>query len=468
MVANKLLLFSYSNQQIILLIVNCSTWNNAEVAACLCPVYFLVYNGDVLISFIIIFVGLSVLSSFFSSAEIAYIAANKHDLEAESNKNNRGALWALSLLKEPTKFFSLVLLGNNLVNVALSAIVTIFSVNAFGEDSVFVAALLLTIFILVFCETLPKSIAVRSSQKMVLAYSYILYPLYFVFSPVIGIINKFVSLIQWLFTRDATEENKEEARVRNLQRLKGTIVDSRGSLSKSHADMLLGILDLDKIKAEDAMTPLGDITAINLDDDTAEIFSEINETKHSHLVVYRGNVNNCLGFVSKQSALLLQGLAGDNKDKLEELIDDSEYVPASVLLLNLISSLMAAPNPRAFVVDEYGSVQGIITLHDVLDETIGSINSLLMTEVSPGCFRIHTSSSLRDINNRLSWNLGEGENQLNQQVSTLQGLIQEQLEILPEGRVCFELDDYRLETEDPVNGVAEHARIWRHNKKNNR
>lgn len=427
------------------------------------------YNNSVLITFIIIFFGLSVLSSFFSSAEIAYIAANKHNLEAEAEKKSRGASWALSLLKEPTKFFSLVLLGNNLVNVALSAIVTIFSVNTFGEDSVFLAALLLTIFILVFCETLPKSVAVRSSQKMVLAYSYILYPLYFVFNPVIGLINKFVSLLQWAFTRDDVEESKEEVRVRNLQRLKGTIVDSKGSLGKSHADMLLGILDLDRIKAEDAMTPLSEVDGINLDDGIAEIFDEIKQSKHSHLVVYSGNKSDCQGFISKKSASLLQdlgGAAGATKDHLKQHIDECEYVPANVLLLNLISSLMAATNPRAFVVDEYGSVQGIITLHDVLDETIGSINSMLMTEVSPGCFRIHTSSSLRDINNRLSWNLGEGEGKFNQQVSTLRGLIQEQLEILPEGRVCFEIDGYRLEMEEPVNGVAEHARMWRHNKKN--
>lgn len=421
-----------------------------------------------LLGFCLIFFSLSILSSFFSSAEIAYIAANKHNLEAEAQKKNRGAAWALLLLKTPTKFFSLVLLGNNLVNVALSALVTIFSVQTFGEESVFLMAFLLTIFILVFCETLPKSIAVRNSQKMVLSFSYILYPLYVVFNPVIAIINKFVSLLQRIFMRDVGEENKDEARSRNLERLKGAIVDSRSALSKSHTEMLLGILDLDKIKAEDAMTPLAEIVGINLDDSKEEILEEIKNTKHSHLVVYRENMNNCLGFISAKSVLLLNELGGFTKDKLMESLDASEYVPANVFLLNLISSLMVATNRRAFVVDEYGAVQGIITLHDVIDETMGSINSLLMTEISPGYFRIHTSSSLREINNRLSWSLGEGDGELNQQVYTLRGLIQEKLEILPEGRVCFEIDGYRLEIEEPVNGVADYARMWRYEKQGNK
>ncbi len=417
------------------------------------------------LSFSLLFFALSILSSFFSSAEIAYIAANKHNIEAKAQKKNRGAIWALILLKDPTKFFSLVLLGNNLVNVALSAIVTIFAVNSFGEESIFFVAFGLTIFILVFCETLPKSIAVRNSEKMVLSFSYILYPLYLLSNPVITVINKFVSLLQLLFFRKASAQDKGEARTRNLERLRGAIVDSRTALSKSHTDMLLGILDLDKIKAEDAMTPLGDVEGINVDDDEKEILEEIKQAKHKHLVVYRENINNCLGFINVKSALLLDELDSFTKDKLLEQLEAVDFVPANVFLLNLISSLMAGSNPRAFVVDEYGAVQGIISLHDVIDETLGSINTLVMTEVSPGCFRIHTSASLREINNRLSWNLGDVDgDHPTQQAYTLRGFIQEQLEILPEGRVCFELEDYRLETEEPLNGVADYARMWRHEK----
>ena len=421
------------------------------------------YNTAVITSFLILFFLLSFLSAFFSSAEIAYIAANKHNLEAEAAKQNRGAAWALLLLKSHTKFFSLVLLGNNLVNVALSAIVTIFAVHFYGEENVYLAALLLTLFILIFCETLPKSIAVRNSQSMVLMFSYILYPLYIVFNPIIAIINKFVSLIQAIFVKKPSDETEDEARTRNLERLKGAIVDSRSALAESHTDMLLGILDLDKIKAEDAMTPLGKVFGINVDDDDKDILAAIKASDNSHLVVYKENMNNCLGFISVNGALLLDKLGGFNKEKLLESLKESEFIPGNVFLLNLVDELMAGNNHRAFVVDEYGTVQGIITLHDVMNEIMGSLNSLLMTEPSPGCYRFSTSASLREINNRLSWHLEVAEPQ--NKVYTLRGLIQEQLESLPEGPVSLEIDGYRLETERPLHGVVYYAKIWEHKNK---
>lgn len=406
-----------------------------------------------LITFGLLFLTLGIISSFFSSAETAFVCADKHALTSENNGKRKSAYMGVKLISNPTKLLSLVLMGNNLANVALAALVTLFTVRFFGESAVFVATILLTIIILVFFETIPKAFAVRFPNKIVLYYSYLLYPLQIVLGPFIWVINKVVVLFEKILFR----ANQDEGDEINFGRLRGAISDSRSILQGSHSDMLLGILDLDRIKVEEAMTPLSMIEGINLEDGEDDIFKVLSESKHSYLVVYKGNINEVLGFIDVKSALLMHNLSGFSKGKLKGLIEECDFIPDSVLLLNLMAKFTEMINPRAFVVDEYGEVQGIITLRDIIGKTMGLINSILMEELKPGVFRVNTSTPIREINKRTSWDLG-GETL---QVSTLRGLIQEQLESLPDGPVCLQMDDYMIETLGNINGVVSYAKIWK-------
>ena len=411
-----------------------------------------------LLNFILLFFLFSVVSAFFSSAETAFISVNKHNLAADANENNRGAYLALKLLKDPTKLLSLVLLGNNLVNVGISALVTLLTIRLFGDGAVFAATLLVTLFILLFCETIPKAFAVRYSHKMVIVFSYILYPFQIVAAPIVAAINYIVFMLDKIIFRGSKNIREEEEH--NLERLRGAVSDARTILHKSHGDMLLGILDLDKIKVDEAMTPLSALEGINLEDDVNRIYENIKKSEHSHLVAYEKEISNCLGFINVKRALLLFNLKDVSKNKIKSIVDEGEFIPDTVNLLNLMGEFTERRENRAFVVDEYGATQGIVTLRDIMVKAIGKISSLLMQEISPGVFRVNTNLPIREINNRTGWNIEGG------QASTIRGLIQENIESLPEGGVCFEVGDYRIEADlnDYKKGgnLTSSAKIWVH------
>ena len=410
----------------------------------------------VIVSFIIVFLLLGILSAFFSSAETALLSVNKYLLNAASAKNKKSAKIALQLLKNPTKLLSLVLLGNNLANVGLSALVTVFTVRFFGENAVIIASFFLTFVILIFMETIPKAFAVRYSYNLSLFFSYFIYPIQIALSPLISVINSIVTLVQRAIFRITRSDGEDKSHI--YETLRGAIADSRTILEKSHADMLNGILNLDKIKAEEAMTPTVNIDGINIQDTEDQILTDLGKCNHNYAVVYEENISNCLGFVNVKNALLMHNLSQFSKQKLKSLIDEGEFIPESVFLLNLMKKLTQMDNPRAFIVDEYGEVQGIVTLRDVVSKVMGSINNLLIEELGSGIWRVNTDTLVSDINSRTGWNIGSQH----LGVLSVRGLIQEQLEDFPQGAVCFQTGDYRFETEDAAGGIVSYAKIWMH------
>lgn len=391
-----------------------------------------------IIDFIVILIILSCLSAFFSAAETAFISVNKHILLAGKKNNVRAATLSLDLLENPTKLLGLVLLGNNLVNVAISALSTLIFVRFFESNAVFLVTIVVTIFILLFCETIPKSYAVRYSHKLVLVFSYVLYPMQIVATPVVNAINFFVVFIDKLLFNKKMKKN--DGAEYGIERLRGAVSEARTILTKSHGDMLLGILDLDQVSVEEAMTSLGEVESINFDESVEKIIEDIKNAKHSHLIVYKKNLGDCLGFINVKRVLLLFNFGKVTHKRIKEVIDESEYIPNSVNLLNLMGKFIERKEKRAFVVDEYGTVQGIVTISDLMANIMGKMDSLLIEELSPGVFKANINVPVREINNRTGWNVQGGP------ALTIRGLIQERIEAIPEGDVCFSVDDYMFET----------------------
>ena len=392
------------------------------------------------------------------------MGANKHSIKIYAKEKRAGAKLALHLLKHPTKVLSLVLLGNNLVNIALAAVATLLTVRYFGEQAVFLSTIIVAFAVLFFCEIIPKSIAIRYPNEIAPKFSFFVYPLHILLKPIVSTINFVISMLNRLISRD----HKNTKETHDIYRLRGAIIDSGKLLRESHSKMLLGILNLERMKVSDAMVPTDRVEGINLDDSMPVIWKHLHKTDFSHVVVYKENMYNCLGFINVKHALLAEeemSKNGKSKKMLKELIEESEFVPENIFLLTLLEQLTKSSSGdanktshRSFVVDEYGSVVGIITLSDIVTRAVGFMGELLVPDRVKGRFRVSTGLLVRDINQRNSWDIG-GDDPKKQDLP-LRGLIQEYLDVIPEGEISLEIDGYRLETIREGSDALSYAKIW--------
>ncbi len=383
------------------------------------------------------------LSAFFSSSETAMIALNRYRLRHLAKEGKRSAIISEKLLARPDRLIGLILLGNNLVNIIAATIATLIGMRLLGDLGVALAPFVLVVVFLIFAEVMPKTIAAFHPEKIAFPASYILAPLMKLAYPAVWIIN-WVSNGLLSVVGINTDEKSDEALTRDeLQ----TIVREAGTLiPKRHQRMLLSILDLENVTVDDIMVPRNEVVAIDLDDPVNEIIEQLNHFQHTRIPVYQTNIDNIIGVIHVRRVPRVLNEKGEiSKDTIMNIVTDCYFVPKGTPLHTQLLNFQHNRRRFGVVVDEYGVIQGLVTLEDILEEIVGEFTTDMQTHKQDiqvhedGSFLIDATAHLRDINRQLKWSLPtDGP-------KTLNGLILEQLEYIPEAGTTLKINHYLIE-----------------------
>lgn len=385
---------------------------------------------------------LILLSAFFSGSETALMTLNRYRLQHLVKMNHPGAIRANQLLQRPDRLIGLILLGNNFINILASSIATVIALRVWGEAGIAAAAGLLTLVILIFAEVAPKTLAAIHPERLAFPAAYIYKPLMFVMYPIVYLVNQVANRWLAILGIDVTEIAAHDLGHEELR----TVVAEAGSLiPKRHRKMLLGILDLESASVEDIMIPTSEIHGINLDDDWDEIVQQLISSPYSRLPVFQTNLDHVQGFVQIKRVAGRLGLESFDREAFLKEIEEAYFIPNSTTLYRQLINFQREKFRTGLVVDEYGDILGLLTLDDVLEEIVGEFTTD-PSDTSPdiqkqkdGDILIDASVTVRELNRVLHWELST------QGPKTLNGLILEYLESIPEPGTSLKLGNYPLE-----------------------
>ncbi|WP_438951654.1 HlyC/CorC family transporter [Porticoccus sp.] len=388
--------------------------------------------------------GLLLLSAFFSGSETAMMSLNRYRLK-HLRKRHLGARKAYKLLKRPDRLIGIILIGNNMVNILASAIATVIALRLYGDAGIAIATLLLTLAILIFSEVTPKTMAALHPEGIAFTASHILRPLLFVFYPLVWLVNHLSNGLLRLMGVNTTKSldvslSKEEIR---------TVVDISSENIPDHQDMLINILDLETVSVNDIMVPRNEIIGLDLDLEMDQLLTIIINSGYTRLPVYVGNMNNVLGIIHVKTIarLLRSGSDGLTKEAIKRFTREPYFVPENTPLNKQLVNFQQSKRRIGLVVDEYGEIEGLVTMEDILEEIVGDFTTNRAEDeqedivaLDKSMYDIDGSATIRDINKANSWDLPtDGP-------KTINGLILEHLESIPDGNVSFTIGRYRFET----------------------
>lgn len=384
---------------------------------------------------------LLILSAFFSGSETGMMAANKIKLKNLSKKRDRGAKRALKLLTKPDLLLATILVGNNFANILASSIVTIIMLNYFGGN-VLLGAVLLTTFILIFSEITPKTMAAVKPESFARRSSILLKPLLYLLRPIIVITNFISSKVLKIF--DISVKDAKDNDNLNTQELK-TLLDESGDLiPKQYRGMLSSILGMEELVVEDIMTPTSEIIGIDADLGYEENKKIIESSEYTRLPVYRKSIDKELGTLHlKDSHTFLEKIESDQD--ISCVLSKTYFVSQSTALMKQLKEFQDNDKNMALVVDEYGEIEGLITIEDIFKEIAGKFGSDKIelekefTQLKDGSVLTDGNSKIRDLNNYLDWSISEENSK------TINGLITEHLDQIPQANLCIEIKKYRFE-----------------------
>ncbi|WP_067520695.1 HlyC/CorC family transporter [Endozoicomonas ascidiicola] len=385
---------------------------------------------------------LLLFSAFFSSSETGMMAINRYRLRHLARKGNRAAKRTSALLDRPDRLIGVILIGNNLVNILASAIATIIAMRMWGDSGIAIATLGLTFVVLIFGEVTPKTIAAMYPEKVAFPSSLVLTPMLKILYPVVALVNWICSLLMRPFGIRPGQEGEDYLTSEELR----TLVNESGlRLPTKRKGMLLGILDLEKVSVDDIMVPRNEINGIDIEDGIKDIIHQLRDCQHTRMPVYRGDVNNIVGMLHMRKIARLLTLEEVNKATLLQETIEPYYVPETTPLHTQLFNFQKAKERTALVVDEYGDIMGLVTLEDILEEIVGdfttdvSDSSQEITPQGDGSYIIDGSASIRDVNKLLGWELPTDD------ARTINGLITEEMQVIPDASVCWKVKNYRFE-----------------------
>lgn len=408
-----------------------------------------------------LFIALGVLiflSAYFSSSETGMMSINRYRLKHLNNEGNRGAKRVQKLLERPDRLIGLILIGNNLVNIAASSIATIICTRLFGDYWGFFATTFgLTLILLIFAEVTPKTLAALYPEKVAFPSSMILLPLLFVLYPFVALINSITNSILFLLRINPSNGNDDSL---SREELRTVVYEAGTMIPKKHQDMLVGILDLENVTAEDIMVPRAEIVAIDINDDWKAIQKQLTHAQHTRVLLYRDSIDDAVGFVHARDALRLLSKDQFTKSSLLRAVREIYFTPESTPLHTLMYKFQAEKERIALVVDEYGDIMGLVTLEDILEEIVGDFTTSMVPDHSKeanvqqdGSVLVDGSANVRDLNKEMDWHLPlDGP-------KTLNGLILEYLEEIPEHQVSVRLSGYPMEIVDIKDNMIKTVRI---------
>lgn len=405
---------------------------------------------------LIVLLVLILFSAYFSGSETAMMTLNRYRLRHLANNGHKGAIRALKLLERPDRLIGLILIGNNLVNISASAIATIIGMRLWGDLGVAVATGVLTLVVLVFAEVTPKTIAALNPERIAFPSSILLLILSSTFAYVVSSVNLITTGILRLMGIKTVNSNdalsQEELR---------TVVHEAGALiPRRHQEMLLSILDLEKVTVEDIMVPRSDIYGINVNDEFKVINRQVIQSPHTRVLVYRDTIDDAVGFIHLRDALRLQSKEQFSKSSLLRAVKELYFVPEGTPLNVQLANFQQNKERIGLVVDEYGDIQGLVTLEDILEEIVGDFTTSMLTTPSEdikvqqdGSYLVDAGITIRDLNKEMKWNFPtDGP-------KTLNGLILEYLEEIPSANTSLRLAGYPLEIIDVSENMINTVRI---------
>lgn len=388
-----------------------------------------------------ILIFLLILSGFFSGSETGMMAANKIKLRNLSKKSKTSAKRALELLKRPDQLLSAILVGNNFANILASAIVTIMMLNYFGGNVV-LGSIILTIVILIFSEITPKTMAAIKPESFATRSSFILNILVYVFKPLIFFTNFLSRQILKIFNLDAKDATLNENL--NTEELKTLLEESGELIPKQYRIMLSSVLGMEELIVEDIMIPTSEIIGIDVNMDYENATKIIRSTEYTRLPVYKNSIDNMIGVLHlKDSHTFLKNF--NRKGKINKILQKTYFVSQSTLLMKQLREFLASNQTIALVVDEYGEIEGLISVEDIFKEITGKFGGdkeeleREFIKLKDGSILTDGNSKIRDLNNYVNWEIPEAGSK------TINGLITEYLDQIPQSNLCIEIGNYRFE-----------------------
>ncbi|MFA0088432.1 magnesium/cobalt efflux protein [Vibrio sp. 10N.286.49.C2] len=391
-----------------------------------------------------ILAGLIVISGYFSGSETGMMSLNRYRLKHLSKTGHKGAKRVEKLLNRPDRLIGLILIGNNLVNILASAIATVIGLRLYGDVGVAIATGALTLVILVFAEVTPKTLASLYPERVSFMSSILLTILMKVLSPLVILVNFITNGFIRLLGVNASHNDEDHLSSEELR----TVVNEAGSLiPRRHQDMLISILDLEHVTVNDIMIPRNEITGININDDWKSIVRQLTHSPHGRIVLYRDQIDEVVGMIRlRESYRLMLEKNEFTKETLLRSADEVYFIPEGTPLNVQMLKFQRNKQRIGLIVDEYGDINGLVTLEDILEEIVGefttSIAPTLAEEISPqgdGSFLIEGSANIRDINKGLKWTLPTDGPR------TLNGLMLEYLEDIPESHLSVEVAEHLME-----------------------
>jgi len=386
---------------------------------------------------------LILLSAFFSSSETGMMSLNRYRLSHLVKQKHRGAVRAAKLLQRPDRLIGIILIGNNLTHILASAIATIIALRLMGDAGVPVMTVILTLVILVFAEVTPKTVASLKPERIAFPAAFILQPMLILLHPIVWMVNSVCNGLLRLLGFNTNVQSNDHLSTEELR----TIVNEAGALiPRRNQSMLLSILDLENVTVKDVMIPRNEVIGIDINDKVENILAAISKSTHTRLPIYRGELNNIIGVIHVRQVLPFLQMANPSKEDLLGLSREPYFIPEGTALNTQLLNFQKARQWMALVVDEYGDIQGLTTLQDILEEIVGDMAEDQDTEnedIYPqedGSYFIDGSATIRDINKAMDWNLPVAG------PKTLNGLITESLEEIPQNNVCLQLGSYLIET----------------------
>ncbi len=396
------------------------------------------------------------LSAFFSAAETAMMRLNRYRLKHLVQAQHAAATRASQLLEHPDRLIGIILLGNNFVNILASSISTLIALRYFGEAWIAVAAGILTFIILIFAELTPKTMAAQHPEKIAFPAAYVLKPLLTLCYPLVRVINAIANSLLKLAGVQLHEDAMQQLSSDELR----IVVNEAGALiPRKHQKMLLNILDLEKVTIEDIMVPRNEILGLDLNDSTDNIVNLLTNFQYTRFPLYYDDINNIAGVVHIRNALPLISKEDFIKEQLLSVAKEPYFVPEGTPLNTQLLNFQRQKRRTGLVVDEYGDVEGLITLEDILEEIVGEFTTDIAATIKDvhsqedGTYLVDGGANIRVLNRMMTWNFPtDGP-------KTLNGLITEYLESIPIPATSLRIGEYTIEILQTTDNAVKTARI---------
>ena len=384
------------------------------------------------------------------------MAINRYRLKHLVKEKNRSARRVTKLLERTDRLLGVILIGNNFTHTLATAIATVIAIRIWSESAVLAVTVFMTIIMIIFAEVMPKTIAALKPESIAFPASYFLKPLSKILSPLVTLVTLVSNGITKLIGINLNDAENEELKPEELRTLLQT-----SRVPKRQENMLMGIFDMDSLSVNDVMIAKNEIEGINIKDDIEDIVKNLNALRYTYIPLYKDTIDNISGFISSNKKADFLSLDKPSKTSLKTFIQDPLFIPENTPLNTQLANFQLENKRVGLIVDEYGDIEGLITLTDILEIIVGEITSdtLEKMDIMPqadGSFMLEGSMMIRDINKRINWDLPtDGP-------KTLSGLILETAQSIPESNVGIKIGEYRFETvliKDNVVKMAKAERI---------